>query len=324
MVEEAAARLRELGILAAWDVQSPSPNLPSDAIRVALDWGNGQKWWSARVVRGLRPATIGLVLNQIGSGRRLIVADYLTPNLADAVRSAGANFIDLAGNVFLRDSGLLVDIRGQRPRRQSAARTSGFTKSELLVVLGLLSDPELAVGSIRKITDAVSVSRGSVHTAVRVLREGGFIGRNGLRRGARLLDDWTNAYLARGGFHANEREFVIDPELAPRIWEFPERFSVGGEQAAQKLGWGIRPASVLLYTGNQGATIEALKLRREGRGIPCVLRTPVPRLSDNPPGLVSSALIRADMLAAGDPRQVEIGQEALESDQNLRRLRQIS
>lgn len=265
-------------------------------------------------------------------GARLLM---LVPRVSEAVaevwRANGVNFADGAGNAYLRQPGVLLDVRGRRAAPSGEAPGSPPRWSRpagLMVVFALLCDTELSTAPYREIAEASGTSLGSVHGAMADLERDGFVlarrGRRTLERTRELLDRWVAAFtlelyprLLLGRFEAptanwwQTAEASLDRENA--VW--------GGETAAHLLGLDLKPAHVLVYApevprslilehrlrkaGDEGG----VELRRRFWGFP----SPTSRLAPSP-------LVYADLIASGDPRLATAARQLRETDDLLRRL----
>jgi len=100
----------------------------------------------------LRPQSVKNLLVQISSRSRnqaktkgiLLFADYVNPELGCLLKEGGINFVDTAGNVFLkREPGLYVYVEGKKPPSSKKSRAVRlFQPSGLTILYGLLLNPE--------------------------------------------------------------------------------------------------------------------------------------------------------------------------------------
>jgi hypothetical protein len=113
------------------------------------------------IKRGLRPATLGAVVQQIQrlGEKTLLIADYVTPQLADTLRNHGIAFIDTAGNAYINNPPILIWIKGERPITRVTHQPTGraFQTSGLQVIFALLCNPELADRPYREIARLADV-----------------------------------------------------------------------------------------------------------------------------------------------------------------------
>ena len=160
----------------------------------------------------LRPQTVRHLLIQAASVPKrgakatgfLLFADYVNSELARQLKEAGINFIDTAGNLFLkREPGLFLYVEGKRPPTLQKGKTTRlFQPSGLAMLLGLLVEPESINYPYRHLSDANGVALGTVGWVKRDLREHGYLEPTGkdrfrLIRKKDLFDRWVQGYATR-------------------------------------------------------------------------------------------------------------------------------
>lgn len=255
----------------------------------------------------------------------LLVAPYLTAELANHCREKlDLQFIDTAGNAYLRAPGLYVLIRGERPGdpRVTAIRTrAGGTATALRIVFALLCKPGLLNAPYREIVAAAGVALGAVGWVFVDLQKRGFVtggnrahNRRMLERG-RLIEEWVTNYPVKLRPRLNPRRFrAQDPDFWQRtrltggaLW--------GGEVAAHKLTRHLKPATCTIYVdpaaGREGITriVQEHRLRADPGGDVEILD----KFWKFPPGewpdLVPPLLVYADLMATLDPRNLQIAKQ---------------
>lgn len=307
-----AARQLGLGI----DVLQLEPQLGAgraDAL-IRVRHGDQEVLYAAEVKRGLRPATLGAVLHQLErlGQPALLVTNYVTPPLADALKERGVAFLDAVGNAYLNHPPLLVWVKGQRPKETPVTAnvtTRTFNPSGLQVIFPLLCHPDRADRPYREIAQLAGVAHGTVGWVMAELPKLGFMaevgGKRRLLQPERLLQQWVEAYartlrprLLLGRFHADLLDWykTLDPGKYG--------FLFGGEPAAARLTHHLRPGTVTLY----GQKVEPRllldqRLRPDPKGNVEILRRFWKFDNDEP--LTPLPLIYADLLAIGDARCLE-------------------
>lgn len=327
-VEEALGSLSARGIDVRVLPRSPAADA-HEALVVELGWNGRSEVFGVEAKSGLRPSTAGGLLHGLAQDHRLLVSDRVAGELATMARDMGVAYLDATGNAWVPARSFLLDVEG-RPAAGSTANRwgdtpAGFTRTELRVVLALLVAPDLLGLSTREVGGTLGVSHGTVHKALLKLDGLGHLADGGLRRVPDLVERWTHSYLARGGAHRSSRQLYVDPglDLDAALQDEPG-VQLGGEAAAERLGWPIRAASALVYAPTVAQVARLTRASSRGPGLPLEVRTPWLAPSDNDAPLAASLLVRADMLASRDSRQIEVAQEAIRHDQNLRRLGKAS
>src|SRR5439155_2362037 len=127
LIDRALTALRELGIEAEVERQQPKLGRAQADALIRVRHGDQEILYAADVKRGLRPALLGAVLQQLErlGEQGLLVTDYVTPPLADALRARRVAFIDTAGNAYLDRPPLPVWVKGQRPTGRDAPPRMG-------------------------------------------------------------------------------------------------------------------------------------------------------------------------------------------------------
>lgn len=269
------------------------------------------------VKKWLTRATIGMAIQQLDKYpcMGLLVTRYVTPQMGDFLKEMGVAFIDIAGNAHINVPPLFIHITGKRlpdehrPKPQNRA----FQPTGLKVVFAFLCKPHLINATYREIAETADVALGTVGWVIRDLKEAGHIidlGKRGRRlmQKDKLLERWVTAYpeqlrpkLQEGRFRAEIEDWWQQTELAHRD------FYWGGEIAAERLTKYLRPEVTTIYTNQP--LVEFLKkyrLRRHPQGDTEILKTFWNFKFDwDHDDLVHPILIYADLLKAGDPRNIE-------------------
>lgn len=321
----ALSRLNEMGL--ATDVLDSSADHPV----LRLRWPGGDLSLHARI--SLKVAANAFPPLPAEAYPTVLIAPYVNPSVADALRKQGVFYVDTAGNVFLRRNGLFADVRG-RPRpaepihRTSTARA--FKNTGLRIIFVLLCRPQAADSSYRDIAQLSGTSVGTVHGVLNDLQKLGFLsvddGDRRLRRQAELFRRWVDAYITDLGPRLTIGTFVTpdatwwqhsteEVEASDGQW--------GGEVAAHLLGSTLIPGRVTVYAPQ---VPKSLALRHRFQRASEEDATVEIRerfwffLSPKPSPTVPTPLVYADLLATGDPRAAEAARYLQEHDEVLRRL----
>lgn len=330
----AAGVLAERGVYLTWRLRDAgSTDSGTDGeVRVEVD-GVGITL-PLQVKAQMRPSTIGLV-GTPGAHGTLLATTHVTATVARLLRERGVNYVDSAGNAFIRAPGVRVEIEGLRPTVGAATRTATplFGRAALPVVLAILNAPHLIAAPLRDIQVRTHVSLGSVQKVVKALRAAGYdrlpgpdSTRGDREHWQRLLHGWVAEY-AGGARDANllGRYASAWPvaDLIARADDLPAVLS--GEAAAAVSGDVIRPATLDLYVhGPVGPLISAARLRPDPQGAVCVRKaswTPVAERDGASRAVVPVApapVVYADLIALADPRAETAARRWLANDPNLR------
>lgn len=316
VLEAAIRALTDLG-LAATALRRTSDPI-ADAVVVDLRTEGKRFRYRVEIKRRITPAIVGAISVAFSGDaeKRLLITDHVTPPVADALRRQGVQFVDSAGNAFLKRNGILVFVTGRsRPIVLRAKTMRVFRPSGLKVLFVLLSAPQTVAAPLRTIAHAAGVALGSLPGVMRDLRELGFVvetrGTVRLVNRARLIDQWTEAYartlhpsLQIGRFMAPTSDWWrrADPARYGSQW--------GGETAATILQRRLVPEQTIVYAEDiPSQMMSDHRLRADATG-PIIFRrrfwndVPSPRRDVVPP-----LLVYADLLTTDDQRCVEAAKD---------------
>lgn len=326
LIDEAIAAARAQGLDLTLEAFEPRTGERSMDARLKWRAGNETVLLLAEVRRGLRPAMLGALLNQMAhlGNDALLITDYVSPPLADKLRQHGAAFIDTAGNAYLNRPPALVWVKGQRPAEKPSAPTAGraFQAAGLQMVFALLCRPEWVSLPYREIATLAGVAHGTVGNVMDDLIAAGYVvelerTNRRLRNIHRLLDTWVEAYARTlrpkqllGRYRAPNRDWWLGLDTGKYQTQF------GGEPAAAQLDNDLRPGVVTLYARQiPNRLLVDMRLRTDPAG-EVEIRQHFWRfdLPDTPPALVPPLLIYADLLATGDARCFEAAKRIRERE----------
>ena len=321
LLDTVLARLRTLGVQG--EIVEREPNMGRGHARpdalVRLKRGNDDVLVTVEVKRGLRPGTMGATLfhlQRMGE-TAMLMADYVTPQLAEQLKANKIAFADAAGNAYIEQPTWLIWVKGEKPTEGAyAAEQKGraFQASGLRVLFALLCQPTLVNENYRAIAKAAGVAHGTVGWVMAELPGLGFVadiaGKRRLLQPERLLQQWVEAYarklrpkLLLGRYQADGKEWqaTIDPLKYEAVW--------GGETAAAKMTNMLRPEITTLYVRKRDpALMHAARLKPNPTGN-VELVTRFWEFENDKPELAPVILVYADLLATGDARCIEVARE---------------
>jgi hypothetical protein len=270
-----------------------------------------------------RAAALGAVKEQItpDDGKGLLIAPYLTPELANHCRQIELPFIDAAGNAYLKAPGLFVFVKGEkRPEHLTMMGTGGGgTATALRMVFALLCRPELLNAPYREIVDTAGVALGAVGWVYFDLQARGYVAagkRKGTRRllePKRLFEEWVTNYPIKLRPKLNPRRFRAPNADWWKAAQLQQGTYWGGEVAADRLTHHLKPAAFTVYLEpgqareNLATLVGTHRLRADPAGDVEVLDTFWTFGGDaTQPDLVPPILIYADLIATQDTRNLEV------------------
>ena len=131
----------------------------------------------------------------------IIIAPYLSPERRDECKSAGINFVDLSGNVFLKYESLYIEREGFSNRFPEERKGRGPFSDKASLILRLLLSQKSRLWGIREIAGAVNLNPGFVSRMARELEKRNYVARVNskirLRNAESVLEDWVRDYNFR-------------------------------------------------------------------------------------------------------------------------------
>jgi hypothetical protein len=191
----------------------------------------------------------------------LLVAPYITPQVAERCRNMDICFADTAGNVYLRAPGLHIYVTGkQKPLELKMARGGRITNpAGLKVAFALLCEPRLLNATYREIATTAGVALGTVGPVIKDLEnrkhvtpalDDGPMMRRRFLDPQRLLKEWVALYPTVLRPKLNVRRFRAPrPAWTEGLNLNPYRAFWGGEVAANRLLHYLQPQAITIYTG---------------------------------------------------------------------------
>lgn len=289
---------------------------------------NGQcHRYMAEIKRVDRFAILGNIRNQYRQhgDQLLLVAPRVTTEIAEKCRELDLQFIDTAGNAYLRGPGLYVLVKGQRLGEgedfwlvEQEGKRAG-TATNLRVFFALLCKPELLNAPYRDINQTAGVALGAVGWVFFGLNARGYItggkgkGDRALLERQKLVQEWITNYPIKLRPKLNPRRFrapATDWWKEVDITKYGAQW--GAEVAAEKLTASLRPHALTIYLhkeqGQRNLTrmVAEHKLRADLQGDIEILDAFWDFKDEKPmPETVQPLLAYADLIATLDPRNLE-------------------
>lgn len=258
----------------------------------------------------------------------LAISDYISARTADALREAGVQYADAAGNTSIRFDGVMIEVQGRRrlaewgtsPRRHSADATTShggnmFSTRRSQVIMALLAWPELWNARVLDVVRASGASAGQVHDTLRLLERAGFSPEESVdpRRQDSLLEFWTSAYTVGLGPKLALASYRGDINVPVKGASPKQAFYLSGE-SAHGLDL-VRAATLTVYVDEPDPRLALVnKWRRDPEEAPNVFvrqkfwKSPRDADEHPRPGGHNSPwpMVYADLLATNDPRLAEV------------------
>lgn len=259
------------------------------------------------------------------AGNLLLVAPRITAETAERCKAIDLQFIDAAGNAYLRQPGLLIWVKGERLKEnedlhwaKDAAKGKG-TATNLRMIFALLCKPELLNAPYRVIKDTAEIALGAVGWVFFDLDERGYT-LGGKQKGGRVMvepqklaHEWVTNFPIKLRPKLNPRKFAAPVQDWWRKVDVT-RYNAqwGGEVAAERLTGHLRPETVTIYfhAGEEKKNLTKFvadnKLRADPKGNIEILDAFWDFNDENiMPETVPPLLVYADLAATLDPRNLE-------------------
>lgn len=267
-----------------------------------------------------RKAQVDHVRRQLEStgSRSVLIAPYISKELAEHCRATGLQFVDTCGNAYLRAPGLFVLITGEKGERgQSTQRVpKGMTSAAgLCVVFALLSKPELVNAPFKAIASHAGVSLGTAYNTLDDLERRNYLisrgnsGRRTLLEWRRLMDEWVINYPTALRSKLHGRRFSApDPHWWKNIKLDASHSAWGSEVAAAKMTGYLKPSTQTLYVdpAQMDSVIKALvrehRIRPDPVGELEILEKFWHWQPETMPDLAPALLVYSELVAILDPR----------------------
>jgi len=269
----------------------------------------------------VKPAINNIAVAQIAhrSGadraKHLLATRYVYPQLAGALRELHIQFIDTAGNAFIEGPPVFIQIEGHRRRVVAGeAREEGILgRAGLRLAFALMCRRELWTATYRDIAKAARVALGTAAGVMKDLKAQGYLveydgQQRRLIRQKELFRRWMTAYAEKvrprnvmGRYKGTRPELWREADIQQLDAQW------GGEVAAYRLTHYLKPEVTTIYTRRpNNDLILDLKLRQDKEGdIELRERFWDFQTIEPDPTVVPPLLVYADLVATGDPRNIE-------------------
>lgn len=255
----------------------------------------------------------------------IIFAPHIGRDLGELFEREGVNFVDLAGNAFVRlGDEYIARIQGKSAPAspsEKAMRAPAFA-----VLFALLAEPALLSATTRALGEAAGGVSPQTARDVRLrLVNAGLLleGRKGFQWApggvGRALEQWTAGYtstlyphLLLGRFRAREKDLTaLEQALTPKLDALKQRWAWGGGAAAQQLTGYYRGVQTVIYFEERPSPpqLQALGLVPDAEGPVILLQAPGPTAFVPDRTSVHPLLVYTDLLQEGHARAWEAAAE---------------
>ncbi|OUR98398.1 hypothetical protein A9Q86_15240 [Flavobacteriales bacterium 33_180_T64] len=281
----------------------------------------------------VRTSNQGLVLSQLEEMKQnnnrpiILIAEYISKTAAEEFKNRDINYIDIAGNAYIKFNDLVIFIEGQKKaKKEKTNQSRAFQEAGLKILFQLLYKPEHLQDSYRKIAEKADVSIGSVSNVMAELEDLNYLLKTSdkrvLKNKNELLERWIVDYNAvlRPRIMRKKMRFLgndfqqqwknIDTHINDGyvLW--------GGEPGAAILTENLRPEKFTLFTNlDLSEVAKSLKLVPSENGDVEILQKFWNNNSENKK-TAPALLIYADLINSGFGRNIETAKQILKNELN--------
>jgi hypothetical protein len=133
----------------------------------------------------------------------ILISDSLTERIKAVLQSHKINYLDNAGNSFIRLKGSFILIEGKKATKKVAIdKDKAFTKKGIVIVFHFLNDETLLNQPYRQISEVTGASLDTITKVIQSLKQQGFILQKSNKLFVmidkkRLFEKWADAYETR-------------------------------------------------------------------------------------------------------------------------------
>lgn len=288
---------------------------------VQLDYNALKKKYYVEAKRWLTTQTVLNVVNQVKEfpKKGMIVTEYANPNIAEKLKEMNIPFIDLAGNAYINEPPIYIFIKGNKTEtttQKKEKKTRAFQQTGLKVIFAFLCDEELINATYREISKATNVAVGTVGWVIHGLKREGFLiniakKERRLYQKEKLFEKWVEAYnrelrpkIRIGIYKTGKEKFWknLDIEKYDALW--------GGEVAGKFYTNYLRPEIVTVYIKDQKQNLNKFLIdnrlkENENGNVEIYEYFWEYKLKNNQKTEVHPIIAYADLIATGNPRNIE-------------------
>jgi len=294
-------------------------NRRADAV-IQMNNGHVAKEYYVEAKKWLTTQNMGNMINQLKTfpGKGLLITDYVNPNIAEKLKDMDIPFIDIAGNAYINEPPVYIYIKGNKKEgiEKKEKPTRAFQQTGLKVVFAFLCNEDLVNEPYRKISELTKVAVGTVGWLIYDLKRDGFLIDTGKKKKLydkeKLFNRWVGAYNERlrpklriGTYNTVDLNFWKDTDIKKynAYW--------GGETAGYLYTKYLKQQVTTIYMDNTKGNVLRLitekRLKEYNNGnVEIYEKFWGDELQINFDDKVHPILVYADLVATGDPRNMEI------------------
>lgn len=280
----------------------------------------------------IRTSNQGLIISKLEEMKQnsnrpvILIAKYISKQATEELKNRGFNYIDVAGNTFIKHNELIIFIDGQKKaKKEKTNQSRAFQEAGLKILFQLLYKPEYLQYSYRKIAKAAGVSIGSVSNVLKELEDLNFllktIDKRVLKNKKELLERWVV------GYNQVLRPRIIRKKMRFLNKDYQQQWRNinthindgcvlwGGEPGGAILTQSLRPEKFTLFTDlDLSEVARSLKLVPSENGEVEILQKFWKNDTYNDEVVAPALLIYTDLINSGFGRNIETAKLILENE----------
>mgnify|MGYP000754100737 FL=1 len=157
----------------------------------------------AIIKKGVLQANLPVMINQVPK-LAVLITEYINAEMAKTLTRANTQFIDTAGNAYIKNQNIHIQITGNKRKQYTdkdmKVGNRAFEPTGLKVIFALLRNPKLINAPYREIAKVAGVANGAITWVIKGLTDTGFLHHKRAKEGRELLnipkliDRWVEAY----------------------------------------------------------------------------------------------------------------------------------
>lgn len=248
------------GIIARWRAVNKKDNR-FGYVEGLVEFGTGRNKTEipVEVKNRVQNLMMPTLINQKNYNKEmLVIANTIDPVLKKELKVLGINYIDAAGNTFIKKDQLMIVIEGQKEKELlQPLMPKPFSKAGLKVIFLFLLNDEFINETIREIAKLADVSLDTVHKTIAGLKHLKYIipatnKKLAWNNKKELLDRWIVEYETRlkPALHIGNFTFLNEKDFDnwPKIKFQQKETKWGGEPAGELLTNNLKPEYLTIYT----------------------------------------------------------------------------
>lgn len=251
-------------------------------------------------------------------GKLLVLGGVIMPRVQQQLKELGIFFIDAAGNTFIQQDGVFIQVEGKKTDIGRTTDARAFSKGGLKVIFQLFLHEHLINTPIREIAYRTEVSLDTVHKTLIALKAMEYliaVNKNELtwNNKEELLTTWMNEYDRRlkPALFISRFDFLHDKDFIrwKQIKFRTENTCWGGEPAGELLTNNLKPAELMIYTSEtEMELVKNYRMVPRKAGAIVVYKRFWPT-QEKEPKFAPPLLVYADLVNTGERRNIEIAKK---------------